>query len=257
MFEQLATSQLYAWLLVFCRVGSGIMVLPGLGEIYVAARSRLLFALAVSFVMAPALASSFPPIPTTPLGVTELIAKEIFIGIFIGTISRMLISAIHMAGQIISMQSSLSAAQMFDPTQASQGTVLGNLLSVSAVVLMFAGDVHHIMLGGLYDSYALFVPGQALAFDDIAQTAARTLSGAFLAAFKLSSPYIVFGLILYLAAGILARLMPNLQIFFLMMSPQIMLSFALLTFTFSAIMMWYLDYLGQSLPSFYSGETHG
>lgn len=257
MFEQVATAQLYAWLLVFCRIGSGIMVLPGIGEVYVAARSRLLFALAFSLLMSGIVAPVLPPLPSTPVGVIELIVKEIIIGIFIGTISRVIISSIHMAGQIISMQASLSAAQMFDPNQGGQGTVLGNLLSVFAVVLMFAADIHHLMLEGLYESYALFVPGYPLLFDDMARTAARVVSGAFTAAFKLSSGFIVFGLILYLAGGILARLMPTLQIFFLIMAPQILLSFALLMFTFSAMMTWYLDYLGHSLPDFYRGAGHG
>jgi len=250
VLEQFATAQLYAFLLVFCRVGSGFMVLPGIGEAYVMPRARLILALAVSLVITPVAAPLFPVMPASPAGLIVIMLQEIAAGLFIGFICRMMIACMHIAGQIISMQSSLASAMMFDVSQSSQGAAIGNFLSVFAVVLIFITNLHHLMLMGFYESYSVFIPGHMLSIADAAQTLARVLSDAFLMAMKISAPFIVSGIMVYLIAGIMARLMPNLQVFFLMMPAQITLSFFILLITISSILLWYLEYVKGSLNQY-------
>jgi flagellar biosynthetic protein FliR len=162
-----------------------------------------------------------------------------------------MIAAMHMAGSIISYQSSLASALTPGITQfQGQDTSLNNFLSLSAVVLLFATNLHHLMLQGLADSYTLFVPGHFPSVGDFAQHAAHTLSGAFAMAMKLAAPSIVIGTTLYLGAGIIARLMPNIQIFFIMLPANLLLSFIILMITISSILMWYMDYFRSSLLVF-------
>lgn len=254
MFEHLATTQLYAFLLVFCRVGTGFMMLPGISELYVMARARLMLALAVSLLIVPIVTPLFPRMPESPAELIVIMMQEMAVGFFIGFVCRMMITCMHVAGQVISMQSSLASAMMFDVTQSGQGAAIGNMLSVFAVVLIFITNLHHLMIMGFFESYRLFPPDQLINIGDAAMTLSRLLSQAFMMGMKISAPFIVSGVMMYLVAGIMARLMPNLQVFFLMMPAQITLSFFILMITLSAIMLWYLDYI-KSVLSMYLGVS--
>jgi flagellar biosynthetic protein FliR len=86
--------------------------------------------------------------------------------------------------------------------------------------------------------------------EDVATQAITTITGTFRIAMQMSAPHLVVGMLLYLAAGIIARLMPNLQVFFIMMPAQLFISFLVLMTCFSAIMLWYIDYLQGAIGVF-------
>lgn len=235
--EQILVPQIFTWLLIFTRMGAGIMMMPGLAEGYVSIRSRLLLALALGVLLTPVMAPFMPPMPGSPLALAVLLAGEIMIGAMIGTVARFLIAAMHIAGTIIALQSSLSSATQFDPTQATSGTILGNFLSVTAVVVLFAADFHLIMLRGLADSYTLFMPGDFPPLEDYIHYLTLLLSHVFEISFQISAPVVVIGLMLYFGAGILTRLMPSMQVFFILMPAQIVISLLVLAVVFAAIIL--------------------
>jgi flagellar biosynthetic protein FliR len=250
MLEKFLVSELFTFLMVFCRVGSGIMVMPGFSETFVLARARLILALTISLVIAPLVSQYMPPIPGTAAMLLVLLFAEIMIGLFIGGICRLLISAVHVAGMLIAYQSSLATAFMLDVQFAGQATPIGNLLTVIAAVLLFATDMHHLMLKGLIDSYSLFTPGVFPQVEDFAKLSIQTMSRSFAVAVQIASPFLVIGLVIYLVAGIIARLMPTMQVFFLLMPPQIMLSLFILMSTLSAIMLWFINYFEETMKGF-------
>ncbi len=226
------------------------MVLPGFGEAYVPVRVRLLLAAMFSLVLAPVI-PNLPAMPDNILPLFTLLSAEIIIGLFLGGLSRMLIAAIHMAGMIIAYQSSLASAITQDITLAqAQGTSMGNLLGMSALVLLFATDLHHLMLRGMAESYGLFLPGQFPPMEDFISHTTQTINNTFHMAMQIAAPHLVVGLMIYLGAGIIARIMPNIQIFFLLMAPQLLISFCILMVSFSAMMLWYIDFVKNSLSSF-------
>jgi len=243
-------SEIFTFLLIFCRVGTAMMLLPGFGEAYVSARVRLLLAAMFSLVLTPVV-TSFPAPPETVLGLVVLMGAELLTGIFFGTITRFLISAVSMAGMIIAYQSSLASALVQDVTMSGgQGTSMGNMLGLSALVLIFVTDLHHLMLRALVDSYNLFPVGQFPDIGDFTQHAVRIMNSSFILALQLSSPHIVVGLIIYLTGGILTRVMPTLQVFFLLAAPQLLISFFLLMICFNSIMMWYVNYFRDNMMRF-------
>ncbi|MGY8961626.1 MAG: flagellar biosynthetic protein FliR [Alphaproteobacteria bacterium] len=101
MLNQLLTINGFAYLLVFSRVGSTIMLMPGVGEAYIPARVRLLFALLVTAIMTPLLTSILPESPPAFASVALLIAGEALIGVYIGMIARILVAGLATAGTII------------------------------------------------------------------------------------------------------------------------------------------------------------
>lgn len=248
--ETILVPQIFTALMIFTRVGSGIMILPGLAESYVTLRFRLLLALIIAVLMTPILSDFMPPVPASPLTLAILIFGESFIGLMIGTVARFLIGTLHVAGTIMSIQSSLTMAVQYDPTQAGQGTLLGNFLSITAVVVLFAVDLHLVMLRGLIDSYTLFTPGNVPPLDDFALYLAAILSKVFMIAFQLSAPVVVIGLMLYYAAGVLSRLMPSMQVFFIIMPAQVMLSLFIMMAVFGAIITNFTHFFADTFGSF-------
>lgn len=240
MLLNLITGDVFALLFVFSRIGAAIMLLPGFGEVFISARIRLLLAIGITVVVTPAVSQFVPPTPDGPLALFAVLGQETVIGVFLGAMSRMMIAALHTAGVIIGFQTSLSNAQLFDPVNAEQGSLIGSFFNVLGVFLIFATNLHHMMLIAVIDSYSLFVPGATLPIADFSATATRVLSGSFVLAMQLSAPFIVMGMLFYLGLGLLARLMPQVQVFFIAMPVQIFLGFMVMGATLSAGMLWFL-----------------
>ena len=211
---------------------------------------RLILALLLSFVMMPLVASSYGAMPDTVPGLAFIMFSEIAVGLFIGGAARIIMSALHVAGNLIALQMSLAFAQNVDPTQGQQGVLVANFLSLTAVTLIFATNLDHLMIAAMRDSYEIFTPGQAIPIGDFTQMVVQMVSGAFKLGLQLAAPFRVFGLIFYLGIGILSRLMPQIQIFFIAMPANIMLGFVLLLFLLGAMMTWFLQGFEQAISLF-------
>lgn len=250
LLEHFLVTQLFAFLLIFTRVGTGIMTLPGFGEAYVPSRMRLYLAAAISVMLVPIFGPQMPPVPGSPISLAVMIIAEVMVGLFIGTISRVLMSTIHIAGNVLSNQSSLSMATVYDPSQGGQSTVISNILTLTAVTLFFTMDMHHLMLNGLADSYSLFTPGQFPIVEDMSDHLMKMMDKSFAIALQLTTPQVIFTLMFYLASGIMSRLVPVLPIFFVLMPLQILTAFFLLLSCLTMIMQHYTDYVEESLRAF-------
>lgn len=231
----------FLYLLLFTRIGAILMLMPALGEDMIPMRMRLSFALAFTLVVYPLLSPNLPGMPADVMGISGLIFHELAIGIILGAIARITVMATQVAGSIIAFQTGLSTAMAADPTQVGvQGAVFGSFLSFLGMVLIFATDLHHMALAATYDSYMVFPLDAPLMFDDAAQLAIQTVAGAFSVGVQMSAPFIVFGLVFNLGAGILARLMPAMQVFFVLMPANIVIGLVLFALLLSAMMGWYL-----------------
>lgn len=99
MQYQPLAQEVFAYFLVFCRLGAALVALPGVGEQYVPVRIRLLFAIALTFVMGPVLADRLPDLPDKVSGLLLLIGGEVFYGLAIGLLARLLITALVWGGR--------------------------------------------------------------------------------------------------------------------------------------------------------------
>jgi len=247
MLEPITTLMLFHYGLVFCRVGAAVMLFPGIGEIYVSPRVRLTLAFFVTIILTPILQANLPAPGNGIVNTTLIILSEIVIGLYIGMLTRMIQAVLHVAGMIIAFQSSLASALLFDANQGSQGSVVGNFMTVVGVTLLFTTELHHMLLQGAAQSYQVFPVAQGLPFGDAAHYGTQVLSGGFKIAFRIASPLIVVGLLIYLAAGIMGRLMPSMQVFFVLVPLQLYVGFLLLMLSLSAAMTWYLEFFRQTM----------
>jgi flagellar biosynthesis protein FliR len=236
------------YLLVFARTGAMVMLLPAIGEATVPANVRLVLALAISLALAPTVMSAYPQsAPASILALGLLIAQEVTAGILIGAMARIVMSALSIAGYLIATQTGLSYAQTLDPTSGGQqGAVVGNFISLLGVVLIFATNLHHLAIGAIAGSYHLIPPGASLPSGDMAELTIRMVSGSFALGFQLAAPFLVFGFAVNAAFGILARMMPQLQVFFVAMPVNIMVGFLLMVLLIGSMMTLFLNfYTGQ------------
>jgi flagellar biosynthetic protein FliR len=240
----------FVFMLIFARFGSMIMAMPGIGDRSVPARVRLAVALLISLIMMPLIGELYGDIPQSFGKVIAAMFSEIIIGGFLGLTARMMTSAMQVAGTAIAFQSGLAFAQNVDPTQGTQSAIIGSFLALLATTLIFTLDLHFLIFAALRDSYVLFKPGALLPLGDMAEAAIKVMSGAFRIGIQLSAPFLVFGLVFYMGLGVLSRLMPQLQVFFLAMPANIMIGFLLLMLLLSSMMMWYFDYFTQTMQMF-------
>ena len=178
MLDQIIPQNLFAFFLVFARIGSVLLLMPGFGEAFVPTRVRLIIALAVSLVVLPIVARVLPGMPATPIGLLIMLGKEIIAGLFIGAAARTMMAALQAAGMVAAYQSSLANALVNDPASQQQGALAGSFLMVTALLLIFVTDLHHVMLAAIVDSYGLFVPGQPLPVADLSAATARVVGRA-------------------------------------------------------------------------------
>lgn len=240
MLAELLPQQVFALLLIFVRLGTALMIMPGFGEAYISPRIRLLIALTVSVVVQPVLPPVLPPLPDSAMALFLLIAGEAFVGFFIGTVSRILMAALSIGGMMIATVSGLANALTNDPTAAQQGSIAGSFLTMLALLIIITLDLHHVLLRGVIESYSLFVPGQALLFGDFSEMIARVVSKAFLLGFQIAAPFVAVALIFNLGLGLLARLMPQLQVFFIAIPLQIVIGMGILMIALPALLAWFI-----------------
>ena len=226
------------------------MLFPALGETAIPQRVRLAMALSVSFLVYMLVRDALPAMPTSPYMLAVLLIFEILIGLLIGSSVRLLMSALHTAGSVIAMQTGLAMAQAFDPAQGAQSALMSTFLTLMAVVLIFITNLHHMMIAAMYDSYSLFPVGGAFPAGDFAEIVVNTVARSFLLGLQIASPFIVYGLIFNIGLGILARLMPQLQVFFIAMPLNIAAGFLILGIVLAAGMNWFLEHMESGLGAF-------
>jgi flagellar biosynthetic protein FliR len=232
-----------AFILVFARIGTMLMLLPGLGELAISARIRLTIALMLAAVMFPLHRAAYHVDLNSLSSTLVLLGEELLIGAVLGIAARLALSALQLTGSIIAQQLGLGFVSTIDPTQAQQGEILGNFLAMLGIVLIFSTDLHYLVIGALDDSYNLFAPGEVPISGDMAAFASHTVAGSFKIGVQLAAPFLVFGILFNVGLGVLSRLMPQMQVFFVGVPLSILAGFLILIVVLAAMMSGFLDYL--------------
>jgi flagellar biosynthetic protein FliR len=235
------------FMLVFARIGTMVMLLPGLGEMSMPVRVRLTVALVLSAMFLPLHRAAYT-IDLKELGpVLLMLGHEIIIGAILGLTARLSISALQVAGAVVAQQMGLGFVTAVDPSQGQQNAIVANFLSMLGVTLIFATDLHYLVIAALNDSYRLFAPGAAILVGDVAALMTQTVAGAFKVGIQLAAPFLVFGLLFNLGLGLLSRLMPQMQVFFVGLPLSILLGFLILLVVVGAMMGTFIDFLASVL----------
>src|ERR1044071_3066846 len=141
-----------AFMLTFARVGAMVMLLPGVGELSVPSRVRLTIALALTAILLPAHQKAYAVDLKTFGPVLVLLFQELVVGAVLGLTARLAVSALQITGSVVAQPMRLGFVTAVAPTQSQQGLLVGNFLTLLGVALVFATDLHHLVIAAMNDS---------------------------------------------------------------------------------------------------------
>lgn len=249
--EHYATAQqVYAAGLIFARLGAIVMLIPGIGETFVPARVRLSFAFLFALILFPIIGVTVPAVPTTVSGAGGAMIQEVLIGLMMGGILRLFMTSLSTAGEIVSIQTTLSFAQTANPTEAQPTASLGTFLGLVGLLLIMTTNLHHLFIGAVVKSYAIFPFTRAVPVADAGQLAVQTVSRSFGLGLQLAAPVLVFSLVFSVATGLVARVMPQFQVFFVAAPLQVLLGLSIFALSLGSIGMVWVDRYRELLVPF-------
>jgi flagellar biosynthetic protein FliR len=245
---------LWPYFLVGARVIGALVALPGFSEAFVNGRVRFFIAIGLTLVITPLLADSLVDATVGSPYALLILAGEFVVGIFIGLMAKMVMSALDVAGTVIGFQMSLANAFAFNPGEANQGNLIGVFLGITAITLIFVMDLHYYMILGIYESYNIITPGKMIPFESFSNLMVEVVSKSFLVGAKIAAPFIILGTTVIMALGLLNRLMPQVQIYFISQPFVIGVGFFVLAVTLGALMNTFLDFAGSIFSYFIGGR---
>jgi flagellar biosynthetic protein FliR len=226
----------FGFVLVMARVGGAVALLPGLGESEPPAILRVGLAATVTTLLLPGIAPSIPATPEASMQAAAMIAAELITGLWLGWLARMMVLALPIAGQFIGYMMGIANVLQPDPILGSQATPISSMLAIAAPLFVLASGLYALPLAALAGSYAIIPAGAMLPATDGAETAVRAVGFAFGVALQLASPFILVSVVWNLAIGLLARLVPRLQVYFIAMPAQLLGGMLLLAVLATALM---------------------
>ncbi|MFW2545436.1 flagellar biosynthetic protein FliR [Primorskyibacter sp. 2E107] len=208
----LTMSALWGSLIVFFRVAAAMAVLPGLGEQMLSVRIKLVLAIGLTSVVAPAVLPEISlPEPSFGNFVAALMT-ETLAGLFIGLMLRLFILAIQIAGSIAAQSTSL--AQIFGSQGLDPLPAIGHILTLSALALLMATGFHVKAAAYIVLSYDLLAP---LQFPDpvaVADAGRQRIAHCFTLGFSLAAPFVIMSVLYNLTLGVINKAMPQLMVAF-------------------------------------------
>lgn len=207
---------LLATFLVFCRVGGCILIAPGFSSSRIPASVRLYIAIAVSLALTPTLYPTVLPLATqaTPASLLSAIVSESTVGLLIGLLGRLFFLALQSFSAVIAQSIGIGGMPGAMVDEGEQLPAMSTLLTMTATVLLFVTDQHWELLRGLVASYDAMPPANGFLPQFALVAITDQLTEAFLLALRVASPFIIFSIIVNLAAGLVNKLTPTVPIFF-------------------------------------------
>jgi flagellar biosynthesis protein FliR len=197
--------------LVFCRVGGLFLVAPLFSRGGVPLRARVLLAVAISICLLPAVPR--PVAGGDAAVVAAGMAGELTIGIAIGLLARLLLTAFQLAGEIIAFQMGFALAASFDPESEATEPVISTIHLSLVTLLFLVLDGHHLLVRAVAASFQTFPVGGGIESETLARGLFASASDMFETGARVAAP--VAGLLLLLNAmmGFVNRITPQLSIF--------------------------------------------
>ena len=206
---------LFPFFMVFVRLGAMMMIMPAISDGTVSPRIRLLAGLAIAFLMYPALMDKIPDVPDSTPVMIVMILGEVLIGVMMAIGARLFLATMALAGDMISFMSGFQAATLFDPRLGGMSTAPATFLTIVASVLIFATGLHLWMFQAVFESYQVLPIGKIPNTGDALTSIVNLLGAIYLIGVKLAAPVVTMGFLTYMGFGLLNRLVPQVQAFFI------------------------------------------
>lgn len=258
MFD--AIDQIGSWLplylLVFSRISGMLVSMPVLGYATVSVRIRIILGLLLTLIISPLLSGGYHLSHPTPLALMVDVLREVFIGLLIGYGARLIFEGFSIAGQFIGLQMGMAIMQVFDPSNQNNQPIISSFWMLIIVVFFIVSNSHHFLIRILFFNFKAIGLGMAAIKPMAGQ---QLISGGtlmFELALKFGAPVMIFLLVVDLAIAFMARVMPQLNIFFISLPLKIGTGIFLLMISLQ-IFQSLFSYVMNGLETFVTGMIRG
>lgn len=235
MLEYIDFTVLPTFLLVFARMLAFFVVLPLFSYRTIPTSFKIGFSFFLSLVMVTNVQTEIAEID---FEFVFLLIKEVTVGLFIGLIAYIVLSAVQIAGGFIDFQMGFAVANVIDPQTGAQSPIIGQYFYIFALLFLLSVNGHHLLIDGMFHSYQLIPIDSFISFDgNFSEFVLVTFNKMFLIAFQMSIPLVGCLFLVDVALGIIARTVPQVNVFVVGLPLKIAVSFTVLLFFLSIYIM--------------------
>jgi flagellar biosynthetic protein FliR len=249
---------LATFVLVLARVSGLMATAPVLGHLSVPVRVRAGFAAVLAAALTPVVA--VVPEPASLLAVGGMLVVEVTIGVVIGLAAQLILSGVQLGGQLAGIQMGFGIVNLIDPQTHAQVSVIAEWEQLLALLVFLVLDVHHLLLQALIGSFRSAPPGAVLVSATSLQGVVALASDLFVVGVRVAAPVLIAMLLTNGALGVLARTVPQLNVFVvgfpLNVGVGLVVLGASLPFTFRLLAARFAQ-LEPALGGFVGGLVHG
>lgn len=215
--NQISTDILLGVFLIFCRIGGCMLIAPALSSNRISPQIRLFLALSVSLALTPVLLDKVSG-NLSGLGPAEMltwIASELLIGLLIGLLARVYFFALQTMLGAVSMAIGYGGMPGTPLDESEPLPAVSSLIMMVATAAIFLSDLHWELFRGLISSYSRMPAGQGVAFQVSLTELVDQAGAAFVVSLRVSSPFLLYSVIVNLVAGLTNKLTPQIPVFFI------------------------------------------
>jgi flagellar biosynthesis protein FliR len=213
--------------LVLGRIAGILAAIPLFGGKGVPMRIKAGLTLVMALTLYPILRVNVS-LPDDSISLMVLVVCETLIGASLGLLSQMIFTAVEFCGQLVGMQMGLSIANMFDPTQGQQLSIMSVFQNLLAMLLFMSTNAHHIFIRAIVDSYEVIPVGGWHMSGPLLEFLTGTIGTIFILGIKLAAPVMVALLATTVVLGVMARSFPQMNVFMVSMPLNIGIGFLIL-----------------------------
>jgi flagellar biosynthetic protein FliR len=244
MSDQILLNEFWPIIIISTRMIGLFSWMPGFSDLHVPFRMRMMIAIGVAAAFSTTLV--IPSYPQHASNMMLLLLSEYITGTFLGLVLKVYVSALETAGTIMSQSIGLSNALVPNLVDHDQTSILTAFFTLAGITFIFVFDLHHLILWGVRNSYDFIPIGAFNIFEDKALLMTQTVNDAFVYALKFAMPFFIFGNIVYLGLGILNKLIPQIQVFFLSLPIQILVGLIIFMLSVGFILHAFTEYFSLS-----------
>lgn len=200
--------------LIFLRISSALVSAPFFGNKIIPAVTKVFISLVISYIIF--LSTDHSAIKDVPTGWLLLVYsfKEVITGLIIGFALQFVFFGVSYAGTLIGFEIGLNLAEVFNPSEEINSNIIGELLYYSAIMIFLLINGHHYLIRALQQSFNIIGIGMFSFHEPLYQTIIKLAGSVFVIAVKIATPIIVSFFLINIAEGIVSRMIPNMQVFF-------------------------------------------
>ncbi|MBN1290285.1 MAG: flagellar biosynthetic protein FliR [Candidatus Latescibacteria bacterium] len=206
-------TDIYHILLVMFRTGALLMTVPLFGHVSIPRILRVWIVLILGFIIYPSTVLSAVQPPPTIVHFTLAIGGEIAIGLLIGFAVIIVFSGVQFAGQLVGLQMGLAVANISDPLGSGQISIVSEFYYLLSLLILITINGHHFIIEALIKCFDLVPVGGAVFKPSLAEYYINLSSMVFVVAVKLAAPVIITLFIINAVLGIIARTVPQMNVF--------------------------------------------